>query len=300
MSPIEEETVSSCGSDYGSDADGGASSETGYQDPARLLGENLSVIGAIIGYIQDSFFDYASPPAYAIAKDLFGRWTRKHLNEIRQLQSYTRTSDNALSALCEPLHRCSPERFSRFKPEMPEATSPNERLVLLFKQAEEARQRAMKAHCDLVTFSNYPLCQILSFGLHNIQHPHAALEKFFLSDFEDLSIIGHYISSAMLKSEEELGSRYTQTISTIREKKQSLEDKKLEREVVNLQPLYWNPTSIHYQLEEEQSLHELNRLKFEQLQILRQHVSQGCDDNFETMSSIFDLGSIYPRMNARA
>lgn len=73
MSPIEEEANSSCVSDYGSDADDAVLSQTAHQDPARVLGENLSIIGATIGYIQDNFFDHSSPPAYDIAKDLFGR-----------------------------------------------------------------------------------------------------------------------------------------------------------------------------------------------------------------------------------
>jgi hypothetical protein len=300
MSPIEEETISSCASDYGSDAGDGLSGETTYQDPARILGENLSIMGATFGYIQDNFFDHSSPPAYGIAKDLFGRWTRKHLKDIKQLLQCTSSSDNGLSALCEPLHRCSPERFARFKPKMPEAKLPNERLLLLFKAAEEARQRAMNAYRDLVTFSNYPLCQILSFGLHNIQHPHAAHDQFFVSNFEDLSIVGHYISNAMLKSEEGLTARYTQILDTIRGTEVSLKEKKIEREVVNLQLLYWNPSSISYQLLEEQLWNEINKLKFEQLQILRQYVSHGCDDNFETMNSIFELHFVHPRMNTQA
>jgi hypothetical protein len=116
MSPIEEETISSCTSDYGSDADDGAFSQNATRDPAGILGENLSIIGATIGYIQDNFFDHSCPLAYRIAKDLFGRWTRKHLYDIKQLQLYTSTSEHALSALCEPLHRWSPENFARFKP----------------------------------------------------------------------------------------------------------------------------------------------------------------------------------------
>ena len=108
MSPIEEEPNSSCASDYGSDTEDGAPSEPAYQDPARTLGENLSIIGATIGYIQDNFFNCSSPPDYGIAKDLFGRWTRKHLDDIRHLQLCTSTSDNALNGLYKPLYRCSP------------------------------------------------------------------------------------------------------------------------------------------------------------------------------------------------
>jgi hypothetical protein len=237
-SPIEKATISSCASDYGSDAGDGLSGETTYQDPARISGENLSIMGATFGYMQDNFFDHSSPPAYGIAKDLFGRWTRKYLKDIRQLLLCTSASDNALSALCEPLHRCSPETFARFKAEMPKAKLRNERLLLLFKAAKEARQRAMDAYRDLVTFSNYPLCQILSIGLQNIQHPYAAHDQFFVSNFEDLSIVGHYISSAMLKSEEGLTARYTQILGTICGTELSLKEKKIEREVVNLQLLY--------------------------------------------------------------
>jgi hypothetical protein len=299
MSPIEEEIISSCTSDYGSDADDGAFSQNATRDPAGILGENLSIIGATIGYIQDNFFDHSCPLAYRIAKDLFGRWTRKHLYDIKQLQLYTSTSEHALSALCEPLHRWSPENFARFKPKMPDAKSPNDRLLSLFMAAEEARQRAVKAYRDLVSCSNYPLYQMLDSGLHHIQHSHAAVDRCFISNFEDLSIVGHYISNAMLKSEEELAARYTQIICTIHETERSLEEKEWEREVVNLQPLYWNSKSISYRMNEEHSGNTINRSKFEQLQILHQHVSQGSDDSFETMNSIFNLGSVHPRVNTR-
>lgn len=300
MNPIEEETHSTCASDYGSDTEDGAPSEPTYQDPARTLGENSSIIGATIGYIQDNFFNCSSPPDYCIAKDLFGRWTRKHLNDIRHLQLCTSTSDNALNALCEPLHRCSPQRLTRFKPQMPEAKSPNDRLLSLFTAAEEARQRALKAYRDLIDFSNYPLCQILSSGLHNIQKPHAALNDFFVSNFEDLSIVGYYISNAMLKGEGELAARYAQIISTIRGTELSLRDKGFERDIVKLQWLSWNPTLVSYHLDEAQPEVDINRAKFEQLRILHQHVSQGCDDNFETMNSIFDLESVFSHEHTRA
>lgn len=90
MSPIEEEAISSCVSDYGSDADDAVFNQTAPQDPARALGENLSIIGATIGYIQDHFFDHSSPPAYNIAKDLFGR------NIWLTSDNYTRAQERAI------------------------------------------------------------------------------------------------------------------------------------------------------------------------------------------------------------
>ncbi|KAH0282810.1 hypothetical protein M436DRAFT_68314 [Aureobasidium namibiae CBS 147.97] len=183
---------------------------------------------------------------------------------------------------------------------MPEAKSPNDRLLSLFTAAEEARQRALKAYRDLADLSNYPLCQILSSGLHDIQKPHAALDDFFVSNFEDLSIVGYYISNAMLKGEGELAARYAQIISTVRGTELSLRDKGFERDIVKLQWLSWNPTLVSYHLDEAQSEVDINRAKFEQLRILHQHVSQGCDDSFETMNSIFDLESVFLHEHTRA
>ncbi|KAG9808029.1 hypothetical protein KCU77_g21128, partial [Aureobasidium melanogenum] len=82
MMRIEEEPASSCASDYGSDTDDEVSGETAYQDSAHILAENLGIIGATIGYIQDNFFDYEVLAAHGIAKDLFLRWTRKHQKDI--------------------------------------------------------------------------------------------------------------------------------------------------------------------------------------------------------------------------
>jgi hypothetical protein len=299
MSPIEEEATSSCVSDYGSDADDAVFSQTAHQDPAQALGENLSIIGATIGYIQDNFFDHSSPPAYNIAKDLFGRWIQKHLADIRQLHSCTRTSNNTLSALCEPLHRHSPERFTRFKPEMPDAKSPDKQLLSLFTNAEKARQGAIRAYRDLVSYSNYPLYQILGSGLHSTQYPHAGPEKSFVSNFEDLSIVGHYISTAMLESGGTSASRYTQIINTTYDTERSLHRQEIEAEVVNLQALYWNPKWMSYGLIKEQSRTDINSLKLELLKIIVQHVSQGCGDSLKTINSIFELGPIHPLVHTR-
>ncbi|TIA27462.1 hypothetical protein D6C78_11068 [Aureobasidium pullulans] len=92
----------------------------------------------------------------------------------------------------------------------------------------------------LVSYLNYPLNQVLESGLHSTQYFHAAPGKSFVSNFEDLSIVGHYISTAMLESGVGSTSRYTRIINTIYETERSLQRQEIEAEVVNLQPMYWN------------------------------------------------------------
>ncbi|KAG9512387.1 hypothetical protein KCU85_g9966, partial [Aureobasidium melanogenum] len=299
MMRIKEEPTSSCASDYGSDTDDGTSSETAYQDSTHVLAENLGIIGATIGYIQDNFFDYEILPAYGIAKDLFLRWTRKHQEDLYQLGSRAGTNDNTLRALCDPLHRHSPDNFAYFRPEMPDEKSPAKRLLVLFEAAEDARKRALKAYRDLVVVSNYPPHQRLNLGLHNLQRSHLPLDGFFVSKFEDLSIVGHYISNAMSRIDEESATRYEQISRSIREEERLLMNKEFETRVVGLQSLSFNSEtkSMSYQLNMGQSRLNIARLKHEQRLMLHQHVSPGCDDSFRTVESIFDLASELPRMD---
>ncbi|KAH0009797.1 hypothetical protein KCU78_g10573, partial [Aureobasidium melanogenum] len=296
---IEEEPTSSCASDYGSDTDDGASGETAYQDSAHILAENLGIIGATIGYIQDNFFDYEALPAHGIAKDLFLRWTRKHQEDIIRLGSRTSTNGNTLRALCDPLHRSSPDNFAHFRPEMPDEKSPAKRLLVLFEGAEDARKRALEAYRDLVVVSNYPPHQMLNFGLHNLQHPHLPLDGFFVSKFEDLSIVGHYISNAMSNINEESATKYEQINRLIREEEHLLMNKEFETRVIGLQSLSFKSEtkSRSYHLNMDQSRLNIAKLKHEQRLILHQHVSPGCDDSFRTVESIFDLVPEIPRMD---
>ncbi|KAH0224497.1 hypothetical protein KCV06_g10355, partial [Aureobasidium melanogenum] len=299
MMRIEEEPTSSCASDYGSDTDDGASGETAYQDSAHILAENLGIIGATIGYIQDNFFDFEVLAAHGIAKDLFLRWTRKYQKDIIQLGCRTSTNGNTLRTLCDPLHRNSPDNLAHFRPEMPDEKPPAKRLLVLFEAAEDARKRALEAYRDLVVVSNYPPHQMLNFGLHNLQRPHLPLDGFFDPKFDDLSIVGHYISNAMSNSDEESAIRYEQNNRSIREEEQLLMNKEFETRVVGLQSPSFNSETklMSYQLNMGQSRLKIARLKHEQRLIVHQHVSPGCDDRFWTVDSIFDLAPGLPRMD---
>lgn len=299
MMRIEEEPTSSCASDYGSDTDDGTSSETAYQDSTHVLAESLGIIGATIGYIQDNFFDYEVVPAHGIAKDLFLRWTWKHQEDLIQLGAGAGTNDNTLRALCDPLHRRSPDNFAHFRPEMPDEKSPAKQLLVLFEAAEDARKRALKAYRDLVVVSNYPPHQMLNFSLHNLQRPHLPLDGFFVSKFDDLSIVGHYISNAMSKIDEELATEYEQINRSIREEEHLLMNKEFETRVVGLQSLSFNSetTLMSYQLNMAQSRLNIARLRYKQRLFVHKHVSPGCDDSFRTVESIFDLASELPRMD---
>ncbi|KAH0332333.1 hypothetical protein KCU81_g10097, partial [Aureobasidium melanogenum] len=285
MMRIEEEPTSSCASDYGSDTDDGTSSETAYQDSAHILAENLGIIGATIGYIQDNFFDYEVLPAHGIAKDLFLRWTWKHQEDLIQLGAGAGTNDNTLRALCDPLHRRSPDNFARFTPEMPDEKSPAKQLLVLFEAAEDARKRALKAYSDLVVVSNYPLHQMLNFSLPNLQRPHLPLDGSFVSKFDDLSIVGHYISNAMSKTDEESATEYEQINRSIREEEHLLMNKEFEIRVVGLQSLSFNSETkfMAYQLNIAQSKLNIARLKHDRRLIVRKHVSPACDNSLGTV-----------------
>jgi hypothetical protein len=103
----------------------------------------------------------------------------------------------------------------------------------------------------------------------------------------------------MLESGGGSASRYTQIINTIYDTERSLHRQEIEAEVVNLQPLYWNPKWISYGLIKEDSRNHINHLKLELLGMIVQYVLQGCGDDLETMISIFELESMIPLMQTR-